>query len=86
MWCTENVDEVKIAEITSTELLSAKHENVCVCSYTICVVLTIIALEISIGIGVYFAYKCINHWYSKKDVIRINFGTRTQSSCIQTKI
>ena len=30
--CTENIDEVKIAEITSTE-------NVCVCSYTICVIL-----------------------------------------------
>ena len=30
--CTENIDKVKIAEITSTE-------NVCVCSYTICVIL-----------------------------------------------
>ena len=37
--CTENIDEVKIAEITSTELHSAGHENVYLCSYTICVIL-----------------------------------------------
>ena len=47
--CTKNVDEVKIAEVTSTE-------NVCVCSYTICVILSIIALAISIAIGAYFFY------------------------------
>ena len=38
--CTENIDEIKIAEITSmelysTELHSAGYKNVCVCSYTI---------------------------------------------------
>ena len=49
--CTEDIDEVKIAEITS-----AGHENVCVCSYTIYVVLTVMILTISIGIGAYFAY------------------------------
>ena len=54
--CTKNVDEVKIAEVTSTE-------NVCVCSYTICVILSIIALAISIAIGAYFVYF---HWYLKK--------------------
>ena len=54
--CTENIDEVKIAEITSTELHSSVHENVCVCSYTICVILAVIALAISIGIGAYFVY------------------------------
>ena len=37
--CTENINEVKIAEITSTELHSAGHENVYLCSYTICVIL-----------------------------------------------
>ena len=41
--CTENIDEVKIV-----------NENKCVCSYTICVVLAVIALTISIGIGVLF--------------------------------
>ena len=30
--CTENFEEVKIAEITSIELHSSGHENVCVCS------------------------------------------------------
>ena len=54
--CTENIDEVKIAEITSMEMRSAGHENVCVCSYTICVILAVIALAISIGIGAYFVY------------------------------
>ena len=37
--CTENIDEVKIAEITSTELHSAGHENEYLCFYTICVIL-----------------------------------------------
>ena len=73
--CTENIDEVKIAEITSTELHSSVHENVCVCSYTICVILAVIALAISIGIGAYFAY---SRWYLKKYVTRIKFDTRTQ--------
>ena len=81
--CTENIDEVKIAEITSTELHSAGHENVCVCSYTICVILAAIALAISIGIGAYFAYSC---WYLKKDVTHVKFGTGTQWNCTQTPI
>ena len=86
--CTENIDEVKIAEITSTELYStdlhsAGHKNVCVCSYTICVILAVIALAINIGIGAYFVY---SHWYLKKDVAHIKFGTRTQWNCVQTTI
>ena len=47
--------------------------------FTFCVVLAGIALKISIGIGVYFAYKYINHWYLKKYVTRVKFGTRTQA-------
>ena len=43
--CTENIDEVKIA-----------NEKECVCSYTICIILAAIALEIGTGIGAYFAY------------------------------
>ena len=86
--CTENIDEVKIAEITSielysTDLRSAGHKNMCVCSYTICVILAVIALAINIGIGAYFAY---SHWYLKKDVAHIKFGTRTQWNCVQTTI
>ena len=50
--CTENVDEVKIAD-----------ENECVCSHIICVVLVVVALAMSYGIGAYFAYSC---WYLKK--------------------
>ena len=64
--CTKNIDEVKIAD-----------ENECVCSYTICVVLAVIALAISIGICAYFIY---SRWHLKKDVTQIKFGTRTQTT------
>ena len=73
--CTENTDEVKIAEITL-----AWHENVCICSYIICVILAVMALTISIEIFAYLAYKYINHWYLEKDVIRVKFGTCTQTT------
>ena len=43
-----------------------EHGDECVCSYTMCVILAVIALTISIGIGAYFAYKYMNHWYLKK--------------------
>ena len=45
-----------------------------VCSYTICIVLAIIVVAISIGIGAYFVY---SRWYLKKDITRVKFGTRT---------
>ena len=61
--CTENIDEVKIAEITL-----AGHDNVCVCSHTICVILAVIALAINIGIGAYFAY---SRWYLKKSTLLV---------------
>ena len=56
--CTENIDEVKIAEMALF-----KYGNECVCSYTICVVLAVIAstIAISIEIGVYLPYKHMNH-------------------------
>ena len=76
--CTENIDKVKIAEITL-----ARRENVCVCSYTICVMFAGITLAISIGIGAYFVY---SRWLLKKDVTRIKFGTCIQWNCIQTTI
>ena len=57
-----------------------EHENECVCSYRISVVLAIIFLTISFGIGAYFAYKYMNHWCLKKDVTCIKFGTRTQTT------
>ena len=67
--CTENINEVKIAD-----------ENKCVFSYTICIVLAVIALEIRIGIGAYFAY---SRKYLKKDATHIKFGTRTQWNSAQ---
>ena len=70
--CTENIDEVKIAD-----------ENECVCSYTICVILAVIALAISIGIGAYFAY---SRWYLKQDVTHIKSGPPTRWNCAQTAI
>ena len=54
---TENIDEIEIAKITLFQ-----HENECVCSFTICVILAVIALKISIRISAYFAYKYMNHW------------------------
>ena len=81
--CTENIDEVKIAKITLVG-----HENACVFSYIIYVILAVIAFAISIGIGTYFTY---SPCYLKKDVTRIKFDTRTQwnwiqRSCAQTTI
>ena len=57
-----------------------EHGDECVCSYTMCVILAVIALTISIGIGAYFAYKYMNHWYLKKDPIRVKSDTQTQTT------
>ena len=53
--CSENIDEAKLSEIALFE-----HVNECVCSYTVCIVLGVIALIICIGIGACFTYKYIN--------------------------
>ena len=53
--CTENIDEAKLTPIALFE-----HGNECVCSYTVCISLGVIALTIWIGIGAYFTYKYIN--------------------------
>ena len=55
--CTENIDEVKNAD-----------ENECVCSYTICVALIVIALAIRTGIGAYFVH---SRWYLKKRILLV---------------
>ena len=49
--CTENIDEVKIAQIALF-----KRRNECKSSFTIYVVLITIVFTISIGIGTYFIY------------------------------
>ena len=59
--CTENIGEVKIAD-----------ENERICSKTICVILTVIVLAISIGNGTYF---CLFSLALKKVVTPIKFGT-----------
>ena len=70
--CTENIDEVKIIEIT---------ENKCKSSCTNYVVIIVIVFTICIGIGTCFVhYKYMNHRYLKNDVTRIKFGIRTQTS------
>ena len=53
--CGDNIDEAKLAGIA---LFEARNE--CVCSYTVCIVLGVIALTICIGIGAYFTYKYMN--------------------------
>ena len=55
----------------------------CVCSYTICVILAAIALAISIGIGAYFAYF---RWYLKIGVTHAKFGICAQWNGAQTTI
>ena len=52
--CTENVDEAKLTGIALFE-----DGNECVCSYTVSIVLGVIALTIRIGISAYFSYKYI---------------------------
>ena len=47
--CGENVDEAKLAGATLFEL-----GNECVCSYTVCIVLAVIALTIYMGIDALF--------------------------------
>ena len=81
--CTENVEEVKLAKITSAEEGKTKHKC---SSCTLCIVLFSIILIINVGIDAYFVnYKCMNHWYPKKGVTRIKFGTRTQTTIMNSK-
>ena len=44
--CSENIDEIKLTEVALFE-----HRNECVCSYTVFIVLPVIALTVSFGIG-----------------------------------
>ena len=64
--CTENIDEAKLTGIALFE-----HGNECVCSYTVCIVLGVIALTICIGIGAYFTYKYINR--NKENVSKYDY-------------
>ena len=68
---------MKLAKITL-----AKDENKHKCnSCTLYIFLFSILFTVNVGIGTYFAhYKYINHWYLKKDVTRVTFGTRTETA------
>ena len=69
--CTENIDMVKINNENENE---NKHKY---SFFIVYIVLFSIILAISIGIGIYFAYY---HWYLKKDIPRVKFNTRTQTT------
>ena len=62
----ENIDEAKLTEVALFE-----HVNECVCSYTVCFVLGVIALTICIGISAYFTYKYINR--NKENVSKYDY-------------
>ena len=53
--CTESIHEAKWTKVALFE-----HVNECVVSYTVCIVLSVVALTIYIGISACFAYKYIN--------------------------
>ena len=64
--CTKNNDEEKL-----NGAAKFKHRNECVCSYTVCFVLGVIALAICIGISANFTYKYINR--SKENVSKYDY-------------
>ena len=71
--CAETVEEVELAKITLAE-----NENKYKCSScTLYIVLFSIFFTINVGIGSYFLYF---HWYLKKDIICVKFGTHTQTT------
>ena len=64
--CNDDKCRFECKELIDKGVCDKVHE--CVCSYTICVILALIVLTVSIGIGAYFAYKYMNNWYLEKDV------------------
>ena len=71
--CTENIEEVKLAKITSTG-----NENKHKCSScTLEILLISVLFTINVGIGSYYLYF---HWYLRKHVTRVKFGTCTQKT------
>ena len=65
--CTETVEEVKLAKTTLAE---NKNNNKC-SSCTVYIVLMIVVLTISVGIGTYFVYY---NWSLVKNASRIKFN------------
>ena len=71
--CTETVEEVKLAKITLAENKNSDKYSSC----TVYIVLFSIFFTINVGIVIYFVY---SHWYLKKDITRVEFNTRTQTT------
>ena len=71
--CTENIDEVNLAGITLAENKN-KHKYISCTLYT---ALFSIIFTINVGIGTCFVY---SHWYLRKDITRVKFGTCTQTT------
>ena len=70
--CTETVEEVKLAKITSAKEVKNKYKS---SSCTLYIMLFSVTFTTNVGIGSYFLYL---HWYLKKDITCLKFGTRTQ--------
>ena len=68
--CTENIEETKLVENEN------KHENKC-SSCTVYIVIFSLSFAINIGIGIYFVYF---YCYLKKDIPRVKFNTRSQTT------
>ena len=69
--CTENIDEVKIAELTLTECNSVENLHKC-SSFILYIVLFSITFTINIGISTYFVYyKYMNR--KKENVSRCDY-------------
>ena len=72
--CTESVEEVNLAKITSMKLHTAEDENKCKSSCTVYVILVTIIFTICIGIVTYFVYyKYMNHDKKKKTASRYDY-------------
>ena len=70
--CTETVEEVKLVKITSANEGKNKYKS---SSCTLYIMLFSVTFTTNVGIGSYFLYL---HWYLKKDITCLKFGTRTQ--------
>ena len=74
--CTKNIQETRLVKINSTECNSV--ENKCKYnSWALYIVFFSIIFTINVGVSTYFVYF---DWYLKKDVTRVKFGTRTQTT------
>ena len=70
--CTANIDEAKLTGVPLFE-----HVNECACSYTVYIILAVIALTVSIGVGAYFTYKYINR--NKENVSKYDYTYQAKS-------